>query len=337
MASSLRAQAQAGVGDRQREVLGHVEALDDAAHAQRDGLLAAQRVACALRGRGDLGQIGLGGRQQLQPLARTLLGQQRVAAHHQPLVGEVLARELQQVALVEQRGLEGSVLGRQLRDLRRAQGADPVHALGLEHLLDARRGQHAAVAHPGDALDAEALLELGHLRGHRGRVGGVALEHLHRDRAALGRADQAEDDLRVVALAVARMTRVRPARSNARSARSKSGRTAPGCCPPDAGAPGAARWPACASCSQSSARYRSSALHWPTPSTRPSEERGRVVVQHAVRGQLGGRLQHARHQHGLQHRLQLLRGRAEPGRTSPSRGPHRAPLPHGRAAGCARR
>ena len=40
---------------------------------------------------------------------------------------------------------------------------------------------------------------------HRGRVGGVALEHLHRDRATLGRAHQAEDDLRIVALAVARM------------------------------------------------------------------------------------------------------------------------------------
>ena len=102
-------------------MLGHVEALDDAPHAQRDGLLAAQRVARALRGRGDPGQIGLGGGQQFQPLARTLLGQQRIAAHHQPLVGEVLARELQQIALVEQRGLERPVLGGQLRDLRRAQ------------------------------------------------------------------------------------------------------------------------------------------------------------------------------------------------------------------------
>jgi hypothetical protein len=38
-------------------VLGHVEALDHAPHAQRDGLLAAQRFACALRGRSDLGQL----------------------------------------------------------------------------------------------------------------------------------------------------------------------------------------------------------------------------------------------------------------------------------------
>jgi hypothetical protein len=36
-----------------------------------------------------------------------------------------------------------------------------------------------------------------------------------------------------------------------------------------------------------------------------------VVVQRAVRSQLGGRLEHARHQHGLQQRLQIRRGQAE--------------------------
>ena len=41
---------------------------------------------------------------------------------------------------------------------------------------------------------------------------------------------------------------------------------------------------------------------------------GRVVVQHAVGGELGGQLEHARHQHRLQQRLQLLRGRTEPQR-----------------------
>ncbi len=59
---------------------------------------------------------------------------------------------------------------------------------------------------PGDALDAKAILELADLGGHCGRIGGVALEHLHRDRTALGGAHQAKDDLRIVALAIARMT-----------------------------------------------------------------------------------------------------------------------------------
>ena len=83
----------------------------------------------ALGGRGDLGQIGLGGGEQLAALACALLGQQRVAAHHQPLAGEVLAGQLDEVALIEERGLEGAVLGGELRDLRRAQAAHPVHAL----------------------------------------------------------------------------------------------------------------------------------------------------------------------------------------------------------------
>jgi hypothetical protein len=58
------------------------------------------------------------------------------------------------------------VLGRQRHDLRRAQAADPVHALGLDQLLDTRRSEHAPVAGAGDRGDAKALLELGHLRGH---------------------------------------------------------------------------------------------------------------------------------------------------------------------------
>jgi len=107
----------------------------------------------------------------------------------------MLAAQLQQIALVEQARLERAVFLRELRDLRRPQGADPIHALRLEHLLDARGGQHAAVAGPHDVLDAEALAQLGHLRGHGGRIAGVAGEHLHRDRTALRRANQTEDDL----------------------------------------------------------------------------------------------------------------------------------------------
>ena len=94
---------------------------------------------------------------------------------------------------------------------------------------------------PGDALDAEALLELGHLSGHRGRVGGVALEHLHRDRATLGGAHQAEDDLRIVALAVTRM----PARGQLAATPGQPGRGQvvqhQRAARADAGAPGAAR------------------------------------------------------------------------------------------------
>jgi hypothetical protein len=94
--------AQRRLGDGQLEVLGHVEVVDHATHTQADGILTAQRVTSTLRGRHDLVQIELGGREQLQPLARALLGQQRVATHDQPFTGEVRAGQLQQVALIEQ-------------------------------------------------------------------------------------------------------------------------------------------------------------------------------------------------------------------------------------------
>jgi hypothetical protein len=48
----------------------------------------------------------------------------------------------------------------------------------------------------------EALLQLGDLSRHGGRIGGIALEHLDRDRTAVGGAQQADHQLRPVGAAV---------------------------------------------------------------------------------------------------------------------------------------
>ena len=136
-------------------------------------------------------------------------------------------------------GWKGPRLSQQ-SDLRRAQTADPVHAVGLQVLLNARRGDHAAVAHPGDPGNAEAVLQLGDLSRYRRRIRAVALEHLHRNRATIGVADQAEDDLRIVPLAIPRMT-PRCQGAAFRSARWRSDRRAPRCCLPGAAAPDASR------------------------------------------------------------------------------------------------
>ena len=74
-----------------------------------------------------------------------------------------------------------------------------------QDLLDPRRGEHAPVADPHDVHEPKALLELGDLRRHGGRIGGVALEHLDRHRATVATAQQSEDDLRTVAAAIARV------------------------------------------------------------------------------------------------------------------------------------
>ena len=52
-------------------------------------------------------------------------------------------------------------------------------------------------------IDGEAALELGDLVGERHGIGGVALEHFDGDGAAVGRAQEAVDDLQLALLAVA--------------------------------------------------------------------------------------------------------------------------------------
>ena len=87
-----------------------------------------------------------------------------------------------------------------------AQGGDPVEAVRLEVLLDAGPGDHAAVAHQGDALKAEAQAQVGDLLDEGVRVGGVALEGAHGDGAAVAVARQAADDFGAVGAAVAGVT-----------------------------------------------------------------------------------------------------------------------------------
>ncbi len=74
------------------------------------------------------------------------------------------------------------------------QGGDPVQTGRLQVRADAGRGEHAAVADQRDAGDAETLPDLVHLPSHRGRIGRVPGEHLDRQGAASGRAQQPEHD-----------------------------------------------------------------------------------------------------------------------------------------------
>ena len=61
-------------------------------------------------------------------------------------------------------------------------------------------GDHAAIADQHDMLEREALLELVDLWRKRPRIAGVALEHLDGDRASVGGAQQAVDDLQLAFL-----------------------------------------------------------------------------------------------------------------------------------------
>ena len=85
----------------------------------------------------------------------------------------------------------------------------PVEPGRLEFFLDAGAGDQAAVADQHHPLQPEAVLDLGNLTGERGRIGGIAFEHLDRDRTAVGGAQQPDDDLRLVAPTVAAVAEAR--------------------------------------------------------------------------------------------------------------------------------
>src|SRR5262245_42311436 len=74
---------------------------------------------------------------------------------------------------------------------------------GLRSLLDARLGDHPAVADQHHPAELEAAFELGNLRRQCVGIADIAVEHFDRHRAAIGGAEQAIDDLQLARLAVA--------------------------------------------------------------------------------------------------------------------------------------
>ena len=209
MAASFLLKLEAVVGDPDLEVLGHLAPAQHRADRLADRRRAAQRLARPLDARLDAAQVLLGRLQQLLPLARPLGGQERVLADHQAFARIVGAGDLGHVTLVEQRRLQRPALGGQRLDRRGAQSGDPIQAGRAQRLLDARAGEQAAVAHHDHTLQVEPLADLVDLRGERRRIGGVAVEHLDRHRAAIRGAQQADHQLRAIAPVVSTVTVLR--------------------------------------------------------------------------------------------------------------------------------
>ncbi len=104
---------------------------------------------------------------------RARSGQRPVAADDQALARKLRCGDGRHIALVEQRHLQGAAVA-QRSDRRGAQGGDPVEPGSFEVRGDARLGNHAAVTNQDDMVEAEALFQLFHLAGQRGRIGGAA-------------------------------------------------------------------------------------------------------------------------------------------------------------------
>ena len=126
---------EAGIGDVDLEVLGHLVATEHLADGDADLVLAPQGPTRAPRGRGDLGEGALGCLEKLAALAGALVGKERIAADDEPLAGKVRRGNLRHVALVEERELQAA--GRdEGADRSVAQRRDPFQPGRLEHRFD---------------------------------------------------------------------------------------------------------------------------------------------------------------------------------------------------------
>ena len=103
--------------------------------------------------------------------------------------------------MVEQRELQDPAFD-QVLDRRSPQGSDPIESSGLDVCGEAGLGDHATVADQHDVLEREPLLQFLDLGGKRHGIASVALEHLDRDGATVGRTEQAVDDLQCALPAV---------------------------------------------------------------------------------------------------------------------------------------
>ena len=165
------------VGDLDGEVLSDLAAAEDPVGAHGNLVLAAQRPPGPRAGGGDLGQVGLGGREERFALAGAFGFQERVLAGYQPLAGEVRGGDLGQVLDIEQGQLQVAVPDQRL-DLRGAQRGDPVLACGPDVFSQLGGGEHAPVPGEHHLGKPEPVLELVDLAGHGGGVSGVAGEDL---------------------------------------------------------------------------------------------------------------------------------------------------------------
>lgn len=147
-------------------------------------------------------QIALGGHQHILALGRPFSSKVGIGADNQPLTREVRAGDGRHIALIEPGKLDGSALY-QLLDRERTQASDPVTAGGSDILGVSRLGDRAAIANQYHTIEARSLLQRGNLGRQRCGVTGVAVEDHDRDRAAIGDAEQARDDLQGAPAAIA--------------------------------------------------------------------------------------------------------------------------------------
>ena len=185
------------IGNAQLEVLGHLVFAKYGAGLQTDFARAPQGRAGAFGASFDAGKVRFCGGQQFLAFTAPLHGQGLVAADDQSLAGVIRRDDLRHIAFVEESELQGAVVRRQGLDGRRPERRQPIEFGGRQVLLDPGRRDHTPAADERHARQAETLFQFRDLRGQGRWIARVAFKHLHRNRAAIRRAKQAEDDLQL--------------------------------------------------------------------------------------------------------------------------------------------
>ena len=200
---------EAGLGDGEVEMLGHVATIDDGADLEGDLVLAAERIALSLGHRADLDERLLGRLEEFGALARALGRELRVAADDEALAGIVVRDDLRHVALVEQRELQGppsaaSALIAGARSAVIQSKPAGARSASMRALVIMPRSPTSTMR-----FSRKRDAQLADLIGERARIAEIAFEHLDGDRAALRRAQETEDDLRPVAAMIAAVAELR--------------------------------------------------------------------------------------------------------------------------------
>ena len=155
-------EGEAGVGDRQVEVLGDLVLVEHLADRDADGVGADERAGVR-RGRGSCPEFAAVASSSSLRLWARPPGQCRVAAGDQPLTRVVGVSDLEQVAARRTRHLQGAVVGGRLRDL--AARSAVIQPKSVPPSLSSRsarssRRDHAAIADQHHVCQTELAAHL---------------------------------------------------------------------------------------------------------------------------------------------------------------------------------
>ena len=164
-------------------MLGHLVLVDDLADLYANVVLSSE--TSGFYPGYDLFEILFSRLKLVLALMSAQLRELSVPAGDETFAREVGMGELEQIAFIEQIGLDLLVID-QHPDCAAFECGNPVDAIAMAELVDRLLRDHAAVADDHQPLDAKVLSQPPHLRQEGLAIAGIAIMHADRNRAAAG-------------------------------------------------------------------------------------------------------------------------------------------------------